>query len=206
LEIKLIAFDLDGVLVDSKGSWMEVHNVVGTAKQSEIHGKEFYEGKITFDEWARKDVSLWKGIEINKIYEALYKIPPMNGIEAIKKLRKKYKLAIISGGLKILAERIKKEYKFKYCFANSLIVKEGKIYGFRHQVDFKGKGEILKEIAKKENLSLNECASVGDYINDISMFDVSGFSVAFNPKHADVVKHADAVIYNKDLNEILKFF
>lgn len=206
MKIKLIAFDLDGVLVDGRGSWMEVHDAVGTSKQSELHGSEFYSGKITFDEWARKDVELWKGMELNKISAILHNVPSMKGIESIRTLRKKYKLAIISGGLKILADKVKKEYKFKYSFANALKVREGKICGIKQQVDFTGKGKILAEIAEKENLSLDECATVGDYLNDISMFKVSGFSVAFNPKHDDVVKHADVAVYRKDLNEILKYF
>jgi len=205
--IKLIAFDLDGVLVDSKGGWKEVHKGLGTTEAAKPHEDLFYRGKITFDEWAVMDVELWKGRSIDRIKEILDEIPPMKGASyAIPKLRENYTLAIISGGLKMLADRIKDNYGMHYCVGNVLEVNDGKVTGISQSVGFNDKGKILRQVAEDAGVDLKECAAVGDYINDIPMFKLAGFSIAFNPKHEDIVDYADEVIVGKDLTKILVFF
>jgi phosphoserine phosphatase len=206
-KIKLIAFDLDGVLVDGFGSWWEVHKAVGTLEKSREHAKEYYSGAITFDAWAEKDVGLWLGMDITKIRQAVDDIKLMPGIdETLPALKKKYKLAIISGGLQDLADRIKKKYGIEYAVANRLKVEDGKVSGIDQIVDFKGKGKILEEIASAYGIRPDECAAVGDYINDIPMFDAAGYAIAFNPKNQEVIEHADETVYEKDLRKILHYF
>ncbi|MBU4265881.1 MAG: HAD family phosphatase [Candidatus Altiarchaeales archaeon] len=205
--IKLIAFDLDGVLIDGCGSWREVHNGLGTAEQAEKHANEYREGKINFDEWARKDASLWQGVEIGRIREILYKVELMPGIEkTIPRLKERYKMGIISGGLQIMADRIKDKFKMDYAVGNSLLVKDGRVYGVDQLVDFHGKGKVLEAVARDNGVALDECAVVGDFINDIPMFEIAGFRIAFNPKSDEIVEMADEVIYEKDLTRILPFF
>ncbi|MBN2014808.1 MAG: phosphoserine phosphatase SerB [Candidatus Altiarchaeota archaeon] len=205
-KIKLIAFDLDGVLVDGQGSWWEVHKALGTLESSREHAKEYYSGKITFDEWARKDVKLWDGVEIEKIRDALYDIKLMNGInDTLSQLKKNYKLVIISGGLQILADRIKEQFKMDHAVANKLKVKDGRVCGVNQIVDFQGKGKILEEIAERYGLTAEDCAAVGDYSNDIPMFQAAGFSIAFNPKDTEIIKFADKIVYEKDLRRILPY-
>ena len=205
--IKLIAFDLDGVLVDGVGSWQEVHRGLGTEEKAKIHADEYHSGKITFDEWARKDTSLWHGIEIERIREILYNVNLMPGFsDTIPKLRERYRIAIISGGLNILADRLKDEYGFDHAVANELLAENGRVSGVRQIVDFQGKGRILEEIAGINGISTKECAVIGDFINDIPMFRVAGFRIAFNPKREEILKFADEVVYEKDLRRILEFF
>ncbi len=205
--IKLIAFDLDGVLIDGCGSWREVHRGLGTTERAKKHADEYREGKINFDEWARKDASLWQGVEINRIREILYKVELMPGIEkTIPRLNGRYRIGIISGGLQIMADRIKDRFKMGYAVGNSLLVNQGKVCGVDQVVDFHGKGKVLKAVAKDNGVALDECAVVGDFINDIPMFEIAGFRIAFNPKSDEVVEMADEVIYEKDLTKILPFF
>jgi len=205
-KIKLVAFDLDGVLVDSKGSWREVHEALGTQKLAEPHEKLFYDGKISFDEWAELDTKLWAGTEIERIKEILYEIRPMRGITyTLNKLEKNYKLAIISGGLQILADKIKDDYKMHYAVGNEILTNNGKVSGIKQVVGFKDKGKFLKKFAEEEGIATDECAAVGDYLNDIPMFKEAGFSVAFNPKHVDIVDYVDEIVYGKNLIKILEF-
>lgn len=203
----MIAFDLDGVLVDGHGSWWEVHQALGTIDKSREHSKEYYEGKITFDEWARKDAALWYGVDIERIKAALYDIKPMAGIEeALSALREDHHLAIISGGLQTLADKIKEQFRMDYAIANKLEVRDGKVCGINQIVDFQGKGRILQDLAKDYGITTEECAAVGDYSNDIPMFQAAGFSIAFNPKDKEIIKFADETVYEKDLRKILPYF
>jgi phosphoserine phosphatase len=204
--IKLVAFDLDGVLVDGGGSWTAAHNGLGTLEASRINGEAYFSGMISFEEWAKRDVSLWKGVKIEKIQEILFRSELMQGIDdTLPVLKKKYKIAIISGGLKILADHVKELYDLDYSYGNELLVKKGKVAGIKEAVDFHGKGKILSQIAKKEGITTKQCAAVGDYLNDIPMFKVAGLSIAFNPKDEAVAQCADAVVNVKDLRGILKY-
>jgi len=205
--VKLIAFDLDGVLVDGLGSWRELHNSLGTEKASEVNYRDFYAGRINFDEWARRDVRLWEGIEIERVEEIFSRIPLMPGAkETLSKLNKRYKTAIISGGLQRLVDRVKDELEIDYAIGNKLICENGRICGIENRVDLDGKGKILEKIATEEGISTKECAAIGDYFNDIPMFKVAGFRIAFNPKDEITKKYADEVVYGKDLTKILRFF
>jgi len=205
-KIKLIAFDLDGVLIDGGGSWTCAHNGLGTMEASRINGEAYFSGIISFEEWAERDVSLWKGVEIDRLKRILLRSELMPGIdETIPILKKRYKIAIISGGLKLLADHVKELYGLDYSYGNEILVKKGRIAGILQAVDFQGKGKILSEIAKKEGITPKECAAVGDYLNDIPMFKVAGLSIAFNPKDEAVARCADQVVNKKDLRGILKY-
>ena len=204
--LKLVAFDLDGVLIDGGGSWLQVHTGLGTLEASRINGEAYFSGMISFEEWAERDVSLWKGVEIDRLEAILYQSVLMPGIdETLSVLKKKYRIAIISGGLKLLADHIMEMYGLDYSYGNELSVKNGKVAGIKQAVSFQGKGKILSEIAEQEGITTKECAAVGDYLNDIPMFGVAGLSIAFNPKDARVEKKADHVVTGKDLRGILKY-
>jgi phosphoserine phosphatase len=205
-KIKLVAFDLDGVLVDSKGSWREVHEALGTVRKAEPHERLFYDGKISFDEWADLDTRLWAGTPIGRIKEILYEIRPMRGITyTLSRLRKEYKLVIISGGLQILADKIKDDHKMHHAVGNEILTNKGKVCGIKKVVGFGDKDKFLKKFAEEEGITTDECAAVGDYLNDIPMFKEAGLAIAFNPKHADIVDHVDEIVYGKNLIKILEF-
>ena len=205
--IKLIAFDLDGVLVNGYGSWWQVHQFLGTYDVSRKHAQDYFDGKITFDEWATKDSKLWYGVKKEKIREALYQTEYMPGIEkTLNELKKKYTLVIISGGLQILADRIKEEFDMDYAIANRLLFKDERVCGVDQIVDFQGKGKILEKIADDYDVTTQECAAIGDYLNDIPMFKVAGFSIAFNPKNEEMLKYTKEAVYEKNLEKILPYF
>ncbi|OYT27407.1 MAG: phosphoserine phosphatase [Candidatus Altiarchaeales archaeon ex4484_96] len=202
---RLVAFDLDGVLVKGTGSWSEIHKVLGTDKISAGHGVDFQNGKISFDEWAKKDTELWKGVELEKIKKILYKTRLMKGagdtINALKSLN--YDTIIISGGLQILADRIRDELGMDYAIANRLLFNNNQVCGIEQRVDFEGKGRILEKIINEKRIDKKDTVAVGDYINDIPLFKAAGFSVAFNPKDDRLLKYADAIILDEDLTKIL---
>jgi phosphoserine phosphatase len=49
-------------------------------------------------------------------------------------------------------------------------------------VDGKRKAELLKEIAVKEQISLEQVIAVGDGANDLPMISLAGLGIAFNAK------------------------
>jgi len=179
----LIAFDLEGTLVKSKSSWVELHKRFGTWGKGAEYAERFFKGEFDYATWAKLDASLWKGKSRKEIMEWADSVDYFEGVEELFEFlkRNKFKIAIISGGLKCLADRIGKELKADFVYANELVFdEEGKVTGdVLPWVDFRNKGDILLEL--KEKLKPKLTIAVGDGHNDIAMFKVADVSIAINP-------------------------
>ena len=106
--IKLIAFDLDNVLIDGEaideiGKLMDVEVEI-----SEIT-KKAMEGDLDFETALKERVALLKGASVEDIKDVVSKIPFMEGAEeTIAELKKRgYKIATITGSFEIIANRMK---------------------------------------------------------------------------------------------------
>ncbi|AIF69324.1 phosphoserine phosphatase [Palaeococcus pacificus DY20341] len=181
--VKLIAFDLEGTLVKSKSSWVELHKRFGTWDKGKEYAERFFRGEFDYATWAELDASLWKGRKREEIMEWANSVEYLEGVEELFAFLRvnNFKIAIISGGLLCLAKRIGEELKADYVFANELVFdEEGRVTGkVLPWVDFRNKGDILLEL--KEKLKPELTIAVGDGHNDIAMFKVADVSIAINP-------------------------
>ncbi|NJD99689.1 HAD family hydrolase [Thermococcus sp. LS1] len=181
--VRLIAFDLEGTLVKSVSSWVELHKKFGTWDKGKEYAELFFSGKIDYVKWAELDASLWKGHTKEEVMEWANSVEYMDGAgELIEFLKENdFKIAILSSGLMCLARRIASELGVDYVFANELIFDEnGVITGeVNPAVDFQSKGKILENLKRELNPELT--VAVGDGYNDLSMFSVADVSIAINP-------------------------
>lgn len=211
---KLVCFDVDGTLVDNVTfSWQVFHDYFQTDKnRREDAQRKFFDGKITYMQWAEHDINLWREKNAKKedFLKALNNLKLMEGaLETLMELKKRrIKLAIISGSLNILLEKFMPNYKefFDDVFLSRVYFDED---GFISKVeateyDMDGKALALRKIAEREKLDLKECVFVGDYLNDRKIIQEAGLGIAFNCQHDELKKVADVVIEKKDLREILK--
>ncbi|MGO9386603.1 MAG: phosphoserine phosphatase SerB [Methanobacterium sp.] len=206
--IKLIAFDLDNVLLDGEAI-DEIGKLMGVEKEISALTKEAMEGDLNFETSLKKRVSLLKGASLDDVKKVVADIPLMEGAEeTIKVLKQRgYKIATITGNVEIVAQRLKDELNLDYAFCNILHEKDGILTGeVSGPLLVEGsKADILQELLDTEKLSAEDCAAVGDGANDISMLKKAGLGVAFNAK--PVVKEiADVIIDGKDLRELLTIF
>ena len=132
-------------------------------------------------------------------------------LETLNKLKNKgLKLAIISGSLNIALEKVLPDhsYYFSHIYINHLIfdgVEGENLAGINSTAfDFENKAEALKQIARKENISLDKCVFIGDHDNDIQAAEIAGLSIAFNCKSERLMQVSDVVIEKKDLREVLR--
>ncbi|WP_297069693.1 HAD-IB family phosphatase [Thermococcus sp.] len=181
--VRLIAFDLEGTLVKSISSWVELHKKFGTWERGREYAEMFFSGEIGYVEWAELDASLWKGHTRDEIMEWANSVEYMDGAkELINFLREKgFKIVILSSGLMCLARRIGRELGVDYVYANELIFDDNDIVTgkVRPEVDFKSKGAILRDL--KGKLIPELTIAVGDGFNDISMFREADVAIAINP-------------------------
>ena len=208
-KIKLVFFDMDGVLADTISSWKSIHDYFGTSNEQSVD--DYLRGNIDDLEFIRRDISLWKtnGSLTTKdvVQNILFDTPLMEGAEeCIAFLRKKnIKTAIVSAGLDILAEKVAEELGIDYVFANGLKQDErGQLTGEGTlQVQLIYKDKNVKNLAKKLGIPLEKCAAIGNSCFDVPMFETSGLGIAFNPEDECVKKSADVVVEGKDLSKVI---
>ncbi len=212
---KLVCFDVDGTLIDNvKFSWNIFHDYFKVdMKKRDNARNDFFNGKISYLQWARHDISMWKekGAKKQDFFKAIGHLSLMNGaMQTLQQLKKNnIKLAIISGSLNILLEKFIPNYNefFDDVFLSKIFFDEN---GFIAKIeptefDIEKKAEALKQIADREKIKLSECVFVGDYLNDLKVMQEAGLGIAFNCVHDELKKVADVVIEKKDLREVLKY-
>jgi phosphoserine phosphatase len=201
----MVVFDLDGVLVDIDSSWGRIHKAFGV--DNEVNFQKHLKEQIDFKEFMRSDIRLWNEPNIDKIKKILNEAPLMKGaIETVKELKKKgYKIAIISSGISILADRVKEELEIDYSYSNKLLVgDDGRLTGEGEEiVSLMNKDVVLQKMIEGEGIDSKQCVTIGDSRFDIPLFVDSGLSIAFNPKDDLVREAADLVIEEPDLRKIL---
>ncbi|RLF65041.1 MAG: hypothetical protein DRN33_00565 [Thermoplasmata archaeon] len=201
---KLVAFDMDGVLVDMKSSWRYIHECFGT-DNSETR-KAYLNGEISSQEYMDRDIAMWKSIgkTVHDIEAVFENVPFMKGIgECMSTLRDEGIItAIVSGGIGILAKRIAQEVGIEHVLANDI---KGNMEGGILNVSPRNKGIPLKKLARDLGIRKENIASVGNSKYDVKMFMESGMGIAFNPCDDAVIANADAVIKEKDLSLILPY-
>jgi phosphoserine phosphatase len=163
-------------------------------------------GDIDFKEALRERVKLLEGLPVAVLEEVAsgMKLTP-GAQDLISTLRAMgFKLALISGGFTYFADRLRDWLGFDYVFANELEIENGALTGRvkGRIIDADAKGEIVKELARKEGLSLEEIVAVGDGANDQIMLKNAGFGIAFNASDI-LAKVADGKITHSNLLGLL---
>jgi phosphoserine phosphatase len=202
---RLVVFDVDGTLVKAF-SWQRLHEALGTWNKGRKYFRQFFDGGISYEEWARLDASLWKGQPIEKIRRIVSAIPYVNGAkDVITSLRKcGFKVVLLSAGLSLVAERIQREIGVDAALANELVVKDGRLTGeVKVNVSFNRKDEALRPLLERFNAEMENCVAVGDDETLIPLFKKVGFAIAFNPQSKKVENYADVVVKSDSLLDVL---
>ncbi len=206
-ELELVVFDMDGVLVDCESSWEWVHD------HFEVHNdhslKAYLNGEIDNVEFIRRDLSLWKDsdpdVSKEDIVNILKKVPLMNGFErCIPAVSEEFHTAIISGGIKPLAEHIGKNY-FDRIMANDFEEKENETTCEPViEVELKDKGKAFDELIKEMDIPAKKTAAVGNSHFDAPLLEKAEKGIAFDPVDEEVRKAADEIIEKKNLTLVKK--
>jgi phosphoserine phosphatase len=207
--IKLVVFDMDGVITNTISSWKYIHDYFGSSNDRSVD--DYLKGKIDDMEFIKRDVSLWKEndkpVMRDKLVDILSDVPLMPGAETcIKTLRTHHvQTAIVSAGLDILAERVAAELGVGHVFANGVKTDDqGRLTGEGVLgVALMYKDRVVRKVAQQLQIPLENIVAVGNSCFDIPMFETSGLGIAFNPEDDCVRDAADVVVEGKDLRKIL---
>jgi len=182
---KLVVFDMDSTLIQGEAI-DAVANLAGVGDKVSQITSAGMQGKINFKESLTQRVALLKGMDANILSTVAQNLVLTEGAErVIGKLKQMgYKIGIISGGFDYFGKYLQEKLGLDYIFANCLEIESGKITGNLKGdlIDGHKKAEILRTIARVENIHLQQTIAVGDGANDVPMISIAGLGVAFHAK------------------------
>jgi phosphoserine phosphatase len=208
MTIKLVVFDVDGTLTRHTSIWWRLHEAFGTQDEGRVFFDKYFAGETTYRQWANSDAGLWKGKPLSQVMEIVRSTELIPGAkETIKSLRDMgISVAILSGGVDLLADDVARRVGIDYVLTNKLRHDNGTLTGeVEVLVEWGQKMRHIKQVADHFGVPLKETAFVGDGLNDISVFRRVGLSIAFRPERQEVADAAQAVVRDDDLRGILKF-
>ena len=213
-DIRLIAFDLDGTLIDQTiYIWSTLHSFFGTDPVKRKKAADnFFAGRITYREWFEHDIKILKkqGATKERILEAFLPLRIAPGaMETLAELEQRgYTLCVISGSIDLVVHHFFPKVPFKHILVNRLFFDpKGTLTGGQYTpYDIAEKASGLVELARRESLSIVQCAFVGDNVNDLEVMKIAGFSIGVHIKHPDVRDAADLVVEDPDLRSLLPLF
>ena len=193
---KLVVFDMDSTLIQAEVI-VELAKLAGVGDQVNSITESAMRGEIDFKESFRQRVALLKGLPEEQLVKLTRELPLTEGADLVAKTLKGlgYKLGILSGGFRFVGEYLKDRLGFDYLYANELDIKDsvvtGKVVG--DIVDGEKKAILLRQLAQKENIALEQTIAVGDGANDLPMISIAGLGVAFNAKPIVRQKASNAI-------------
>lgn len=204
---QLVIFDLDGTLTQERSIWEYIHKQLGKWYGfAEEYQNQFLAGNISYEEFCERDAEAWKGMKVEELLEIVKTVPFHPGVdELLSSLKQKgLKLSMVSSGLSLLTNWVHQKYGFDYSVSNDLLHENGVLTGkVKIQVYFDKKAEWVKKILRQFKMRPEEVIAIGDSRGDIDMFQMVGFSIAFNSSCKKLDQIANISIQSQNLADII---
>ncbi|HUR67668.1 MAG TPA: phosphoserine phosphatase SerB [Candidatus Thermoplasmatota archaeon] len=202
---RLVVFDMDSTIVDGEVI-DELAAAAGVGDAVATITKRAMQGEMDFKQALRERVAMLKGLTTEDLERVAASLRLNPGTEDLVRTLKAmgFRLALISGGFTFFTERLKKELGFDHTFANELVIRDGVVAGevVGDIIDMHRKAEIMKELAAREGLTMDEVVAVGDGANDQIMIKDAGLGIAFNAK--EILKRAaDGSVSRENMRGLL---
>ncbi|WP_416771506.1 phosphoserine phosphatase SerB [Pseudomonas sp. RHF3.3-3] len=182
---RLAVFDMDSTLIEAEVI-DELAKAAGVGEQVSAITERAMAGELDFRASFKERLALLKGLDVSVLDSIGASLRLTEGAEVLFAELKRlgYKTAILSGGFTYFARQLQARLGIDYVFANELEVVDGQCTGVAIEpiVDAQRKADLLRELAGKEGLSLEQTIAVGDGANDLPMLAIAGLGVAFRAK------------------------
>lgn len=195
----VIAFDVDGVLLEPKSSWSTIHNYFGVKNENNLN--QFIKGEIGYQEFVDRDVKLWlekrKEITKNDFRKIGKMVNPNPNFRYLSHFLENFngKKIAISGGVDVIVARVNDYFPLDEVYSNVLIFENEMLSRGKAVVNPYDKGTFLKKFKGKK-------ISVGDSEWDIDLFKNSEYSILFNSQSD--LDDVDCIIKGNDLKDLTK--
>lgn len=209
----LVAFDVDGTLIrgpDGMTVW-EVLNkhFTGAPEVNRERWALYNAGKLSYADWVALDITGWKdsGASREDLVRAFEPLELVDGArEALHALKSSgLRLFAISGTLDLMLDTVFSDHPFEEVYCNHIGFDDaGRISHWKATpFDMRGKADLLRGIALREEIQRKRCAFVGDNGNDVWIAREAGFTIAFNSSSRELEEVSDVVVRSDDLRDVL---
>ena len=182
---RLAVFDMDSTLIEAEVI-DELAKAAGVGEQVAEITERAMRGELDFRASFKERLALLKGLPEEVLEQIAERLPLTEGAETLFAELKRlgYKTAILSGGFTYFAKRLQALLGIDYVYANELEIVDGRLTGVAIEpiVDAHRKADLLRELAQREGLQLEQTIAVGDGANDLPMLGLAGLGVAFRAK------------------------
>jgi len=209
-DIKLICFDLNKTLV-KENTWLDLNLAMCVTKEEDdLLFRLYKDSIITYKEWQsileKMYIKRGKATRAN-IEKTVFNYTYMKDAEdVVKYLKKKgYKIALITGSLLMLAEKVAKETGIEFYEANNIMIFNEDDY--LEKLVALGNDELIKlrhlqSFCRELDIKLTECVCIGDGDNDRLLFEKCKHGITF--KDSDIKDLSWKVI--NELGDLEKIF
>ncbi|WP_028669317.1 phosphoserine phosphatase SerB [Saccharospirillum impatiens] len=203
---RLVCFDMDSTLIETEVI-DELAKAAGVGDQVAAITEQAMSGELDFQQSFRQRMALLKGLDESVLAGIAEQLPITEGAERLIRTLRAYgfKTAILSGGFTYFGHYLQQRLGIDYVYANELEIADGRVTGEVKGtiVDGARKAELLRELAQREGIQLEQTIAVGDGANDLPMLSQAGLGIAFRAKpivresarHAISTLGLDAVLY-----------
>ncbi|MBI4361092.1 phosphoserine phosphatase SerB [Candidatus Micrarchaeota archaeon] len=203
LEERLISFDFDSTLIRQE-IIDELADLAGKRAYVAKITRETMEGKHRFSETIHLKTRALAGLTQNDLHAVASRIQYRdNFLPFVSWLKKNsFKIAVITGSFSNVLSILPHGRVFDYVHANELVVQNKVLTGQCIARVTDNKGDLLLQIQNQTGIPPERTISVGDGATDVSMFENSAHSIAFNAKPA-VKQKASLALDGDDLMELV---
>ncbi len=182
---RLAVFDMDSTLIEAEVI-DELAKVAGVGEKVSAITERAMRGELDFRASFSERLALLKGLPETELQAVGASLRLTEGAEVLFAELKRlgYKTAILSGGFSYFARQLQARLGIDYVFANELQIEDGRLTGVAVEpiVDAQRKADLLRQLAEREGLRLEQTIAVGDGANDLPMLGLAGLGVAFRAK------------------------
>jgi len=182
---RMVCFDMDSTLIQAE-CIDALAAAAGVGDQVSAVTAAAMNGEIPFGESLSRRLALLRGLPVSILEEIAAGLPLTDGVErVIGALRTVgFKTAILSGGFTFFGERLQRQLGIDYMFANELEIEDGRLTGrvVGTVVDAERKASLVRMLAEREGIALEQVVAVGDGANDLPMLEAAGLGIAFHAR------------------------
>jgi len=181
--ISSVIFDLDGTLTRVPSPWQYVHERLGVWESTACyHLEQWLSGKISYEDFCRRDTDLWNGRSVEEIYSYLDEIVWNRHVPAVveKLVTSRIPSVIISSGFKYVASKIQEQCGWDplLIYANELV--DGPMVRINVSGDFQSpisKKALAERALATVGSSMADSLVVSDSTRDLEQLSDCGYKL-----------------------------